>query len=357
MESMEACPGFRNRNTKSEASLRGDRVHEALQKDKISELAEDERPIAQMCKDYIDAVITDKGLPDYDHRELTVTIDLGAEIKTFGTFDRLLTYETQGCLFDYKSGYRAISDAENNPQAWSYVIGTFQRFAHLDDIEFTFLCPIRDEVFTHSFTRGDLPSMILRLNTIVQRAKEIDWSKPDEVPAERLNPQPCLCEYCRFQTVCPALTRKMLIGAKRLGPGLPLPESMVINKDRPQDIANILRLAPIFEKWAEESRAEARRLVLEEGIEIPGFRKQVRKTDRAVSSVLGAWEAVQDAVELKTFLSICSSVSIPELEKLFKEKAKQGSKAKAARDMEIRLRKAGVWQTQGEITYLKEQKA
>src|SRR5258708_40041624 len=104
LESMEACPGFRNRKNKTEASLRGDRVHAALQKDTLGELVNEERAIAQMCKDYIDAAMLERGRrPQYEYRELTVDIDLGAGITTFGTFDRLLIYDNEGDVYDYKS--------------------------------------------------------------------------------------------------------------------------------------------------------------------------------------------------------------------------------------------------------------
>jgi hypothetical protein len=165
-----------------------------------------------------------------------------------------------------------------------------------------------------------------------------------------------LCEYCQYQTVCPALAKKALSAARVLGPGLPLPTTMVVESSRPEDIARMLRLAPIFVAWAERVRKDALKLNLETGLEIPGFKRQVRKTDRSVNSVWGAYDAVKDKVSLRDFLSICTGVSIPQLEEFFKKTAKHGEKAKATRNMEARLRDAGVWNAQGEIFYLKEAK-
>jgi hypothetical protein len=351
---MELCPGFRNRkDNKTEASLRGDRVHKALETDKIGDLVEEERPMAQMCKDYIDAEIEQEmpRLPDQDLREVTVKIPLHAGISTFGTFDRLLIYGCNGRMYDYKSGYREVTDAENNVQAWAYVIGTFQKYPGLEGIDFTFLVPNRDEILHHRFIRADLPRMILRLNTIIRCAMEIDWSKA--VDETKLDPQPELCEYCEYQTTCPAWGRKALVVASRLGKGLPIPNSLVIDPKRPEDIMHMLRLAPLLEAWSKRVRAEALRLNLEEGLEIPGFKRSSRKTDRAVRSVWGTWEAVKEKVSLKNFLSICAGVSIPELESFFKADAPRNEKAKAAQKMECRLRDAGVWQDQGEIFYLR----
>ncbi len=111
-----------------------------------------------------------------------------------------------------------------------------------------------------------------------------------------------------------------------------------------------------MEKWCETQRKEALRLTLEEAVEIPDFERRSRKTDRAVSSVLGTWEAVKDKVALNKFLSICGSCSLPSLEKFFAEAMPKGQKAKAGRDMECALRDAGVWVPQGEIYYLKEKR-
>jgi hypothetical protein len=358
---MEKCPGFRNRKgNKTEASERGDRVHAALEKDNPDLLPEAERPVAQMCKDVIDEAIASRlpQRPDKDIRERkgTVGMDFGGEISTFGTPDRLLIYGDYGLLYDYKSGYREVTDAETNAQVWSYVIGILQKHPYLGALEAHILIPNRDEILSHVFTQGDLPRMKLRLNTIIRRAMEIDWSDWRKVDETKLSPGPELCEYCEFQTICPALARKHLHIASQIGDGLPIPKSLNVDKRRPGDIAKIMRLVPLLEDWAKRQRAEALRLNLEENVDIPGFKRMTRKTDRTVTSVPGAWEAVKGTINWQEFLSICSSVSVPQLENVFKAKAVHGQKAKSGRDLECKLRDAGVWVEQGEIFYLKEQK-
>jgi uncharacterized protein DUF2800 len=362
---MERCPGFRNskNSSQSEAAERGTRIHKALETDTIQTLpTKHEIGVAQMCQDYMDAIIQEHGVPfDQDIRERAgkMVMDLGGnDIKTFGTPDRILIYGVNAEMFDYKSGYLAVKDVEENAQAWAYVIGAFQKFPFLKTIRFHILIPNRDEIFHHTFTPDDLPSMKLRLNTIIRCAMEIDWSDATKVlqQQDKLKPDSELCEYCEFQTECPALAAKHLKAAKKLGTGLPIPDSLQVSKDRPQDIAHILRLCPLLEAWAKAQRKKALDLSLKDGVDIPGFVRLTRKTDRAVKSVTGAWEAVKDKVSLLEFLSVCGSISIPELENFFKKKAAPRQKGKAIRDMETRLRHAGVWADQGEIFYLKEQK-
>lgn len=361
---MERCPGFRNRTGETnEAAERGTRIHKALETNKIADLpSKFEIDVAQMCRDYEDGVIQERGVPfDKDIRERAgrLRMDLGGnDIKTFGTPDRILIYGDEAEMFDYKSGYLQVTDVQENAQAWAYIVGAFQRYDFLKSIRFHILIPNRDEIFHHTFTREDLGNMKLRLNTVIRCAMEFDWTKPDLILSlqHKLNPQPELCEYCQFQTECPALAAKHLKVAAKLGPGLPIPESLQVDKSRPEDIAHILRLCPLLEDWAKAQRKKALELNLKEGVHIPGFERRSRRTDRAVKSVEGAWEAVKDRISLTEFLSTCGSISIPELEAFFRSHAAKNQKGKASRDMETRLRHAGVWADQGEIFYLKEQK-
>lgn len=361
LSNFEKCPGFRNRSSGgegSESAERGTRIHKALEKDAIDDLKDDqEKGLAQIFKDYVDSVIQENlpKLPDLDRREIRLKMDLGGGLSTFGTCDRLMVYGKTAKMFDYKTGYREVADAETNAQAWCYVLGAFQKYPQLEEIEFTFLVPNRDEVLFHTFKRDDLPDIRLRLNTIIRRAMAIDWSKP--VDPSKLSPQPSLCEYCQYQAVCPALAAKALKVGTKLSPGLPVPDSVLIDPKRPEDIPHLLRLAPLLEEWAKGVRKEALRLNLEEGLEVEGFKRIERKTPRGVTSVLGAYKAVKDIIPLDDFLIACASVSIVDLEDYFASLVKRGGKGKARQELENRLRSADVWKDESKVYYLKEQKA
>lgn len=350
----ERCPGFINRKEETEASLRGTRIHVALQKNAIGELVEAERPTAQACQDFIDSIVADHlpALPDKDYRELRVTIRLHAGITTFGTADRLMIYGTHGEMLDYKSGYREIKEAKENAQAFSYVIGAFQKFPILQTITFYFLVPNRDEILYHTFKREDMPNMELRLNTIIRRAME---AGPDQY-----NPGPELCSYCARQSVCPALAAKHLVILNKLGSGLPVPLNILVDKARPDDIPHLLRLAPLIETWASGVRSEALRLTLEDGISIPGFTRFEKSTPRAITSVLGAWKTLKEVcpeATLDEFLRACGKVSAPELDELVSGKAIKGKKATAVKDLTSALRHKDLIKEQSKIFYLREAKA
>lgn len=346
----EKCPGFLNRNEETESSLKGTRIHHALEKDTIDELDDDERPLARKCQDWIDGAIAERlpTLPDKHYREIKLNIYLGAGLKTFGTCDRLLVYGKFGLMIDFKTGHLAVTDAEQNAQAFAYVIGAFQKFSELDEIQFVFLLPTRDEESGHLFKRSDIPEMQLRLSTIIRRAMDAD--------PKLFSPQPELCEYCARQSMCPRLAEKALKIAAKLGPGLPVPVGHLVDKAKPEDIPHLLRLAPLMEAWAQGVRDAALKLNLEEGIEVPGFVRQTRKTPRAVTSVMGAWEAIKDQISLEEFLLTCSKVSMPQLEDLVAEKATYGEKGKARKDLENNLRHRDLLREESEYYFLRESK-
>lgn len=363
----EKCPGWRNREEKeegkSEAAEKGTRIHKALEKDSIDDLQdEEERHVAQVLKDYVDAVITENlpALPKPDRRELRLNIDLGGGLFTYGTCDRMLIYGSRATMLDYKTGYLPVEDAETNAQVWSYVIGAFQKYDALDTIDFYLLVPNQDAVYLHTFKRSDVENMQLRLNTIIRRAQSFDWNAPQ---VELLNPQPRLCEYCKFQAICPALSAKVLTIGTKLLPGLPVPTSVTINENTPpDDIAALLRLAPFVESWAKEVRGRALKLNMEMGVEIPGYRRIERSTPRTVTSVIATYDAIKNEISIEDFLMACSKVSLPDLEEFFADKArndpnkKRGAVTKSAQALENRLRAADVLVDGGSIYYLKENK-
>jgi hypothetical protein len=229
----------------------------------------------------------------------------------------------------------------------------------MEECEVTFLIPNRDEVSSHIFKRSDVPSLRLRINTVIARAAELEDLGFFKAHPELLNPQPELCEYCSRQTICSALMDKHLRILKDVSPGLPVPADLRIDKSRPEDIAHLLRLAPLMEEWAKQIRADALQANLADGVDIPGFNRFERSMPRAVRSVRATWDVLQHsfpAVTLEDFLDKCGSVSVPQLEDMLAEKADHGKKGKVREDFMNELRGADVLQEGGKIFYLRESK-
>lgn len=282
------------------------------------------------------------------HKEVKFDIDLGGGETTFGTCDLCLEFpDGSMTLIDYKTGYGAVEDAEINTQAWAYTIGAFQKFPKVELIDFYFLMPVRDEVSYATFKREQLPEMKLRLQTIIKRAKD----------GKIFNPQPGVCDYCGNQASCPALAKKaLLIANKYPETGFEIPDDITGNSTDPKELAQLLKLAPIMESWAENIKKLSLSKAMEEGWELPGFRLQERKTPRAITSALQAYEAVKDTVSLNDFLAACTKVSVPDLETNFAESVPRGKKGQAKQQLVDRLTDAGCLKQEGIVHVLKQEK-
>lgn len=286
-----------------------------------------------------------------DHREIRVQIDLGQGRNTFGTCDRFVVYsDNTADAIDYKTGYGAIDDAEVNIQGQAYVLGLFQQFPDVKEITMWFLVPARDEASMHTYKREDMATIRLRVSTIIERAENSG--------ADLLNPQPGVCDYCANQSRCPALAEKALLIAKRYNTdGLPIPESVHgSEQDDPVKVAELMSLVPIIESWANGVRKRATEMAVDQGLELPGFKVIEMSKPRSITSALGAYEAVQDDVDLRDFMTCVEKVSYPKLEELFASKAKRGTKAKTRQLLEGKLRDLGVLQDEGISYQLRKKK-
>jgi RecB family exonuclease len=350
----EICPSWRNRDSDNWASQKGDRIHAAMETDEPSHCANDEeRAMYESLQGFVVSIVKqraeEKRRVAEDHRELRVDIDLGCERSTFGTCDRFLIYsDNTADAIDYKTGYGEIDDAEINIQGQAYVLGMFQKFPRVTEITMWFLVPARDEVSMHTYKREDMPVIRLRVSTIIERAEK----------GGAFNPQPGVCDYCATQAQCPALANKALLIAQRYDrDGLAIPESVHGSEQNdPDAVAKLLTLVPIIESWAAGVRKRATEMAVEQGVELPGFKVIETKRARSITSGLGAWEAVKEAVDLRDFMTCVDKVSYPRLEELFASKAAKGTKAKTRQALEGKLRDLGVLQDEGVGYQLRKKK-
>lgn len=189
--------------------------------------------------------------------------------------------------------------------------------------------------------------MKLRLQTIIKRAKD----------GKIFNPQSGVCDYCGNQASCPALAKKaLLIANKYPETGFPIPQDITGAEASAEDLAALLKLAPIMESWAEGIKKLALSKALEEGWELPGYRLQERKTPRSITSALQAYEAIKDTVSITDFLAACTKVSVPDLENYFAESIPRGKKGQAKQQLVDRLADAGCLKQEGTIHVLKAEK-
>lgn len=353
LKHFEICPGYKGREGTNPAAEMGTRIHHALETDDDSGLENDyERLIAERCREARVKILTHHGFVgnQYDvstyevHREIRLQIDLGGGLSTFGTSDELCTLGNVGVQIDWKTGRGAIDDAEVNCQAQAYTLGCFQKFPELETIHFYFVIPQRDEISFATYTRADIPRIKLRLATVIRRAQAARecWAKGGSVPVEDLNPQPGTCDYCANSVQCSAIKAKVLTIASRYADdGFPIPAEVHGSaNDDPEEIAQMLKVLPIVESWIAGIKAKSRRMVLEEGIEIPGYGVKERAGGKQITNVVAAWDHMKDQMSIEEFLGLMDGMPYGKLGDWVYDRAPNRQKTKAKNALEDALRDA-----------------
>ena len=333
----EICPGWQNDedpNKDTTAADEGTKCHEAMEKESTTGLTEEQTLLVEMCLGYIGDLKTST-TKVFKEERLKI-------LDQFGTADWILIDGNKAHLVDTKFGRRSVPDAEVNAQLQAYALGLWDRWADVENITVHILLPRRDEVSSHTFSRGkDYANVKLRISTIIERAKEA-------LP-EFFNPTPSGCQYCGRKGKCGALAGVALKKAKEAT----LDKDEVLDITKPEQISESLKIAPILEDWIKKVREEALRVHLFEGVEIPGFRCVDRSTPRTITSPMGAWSVLQDKMSMDDFMASVSRISITELEKNFAATAGKGQKGKSKQQLENLLRDAGVLKEESTIKYLK----
>lgn len=346
LKNFECCPSYKGKSGTNPIAEAGTRIHHAIEKRNPSLLLDgEEQDLAAVCLDFLDNVRgarTSSSNLEASHQEIFLEIDLG-EHSTYGTCDLLDIYaDGDATLFDWKTGFGSVDDAEINSQGIAYCLGSFSRFPQIKRIQLYFVLPRRHEVSMAEFTRDDIPRLSLRLSTIIARAKDL--------AGKEFNPTEGVCNYCAFQGSCKALAgRALQVGQKA---GFDVPQN-ITGDGSPEDKAKLLKLANILADWCDATKKEILRQALEEGVEIPGYRLDHRKTPRTVESPLLGFAAVSDMMSFEEFLGACTRVSVVELEKIVAEKADRGQKGNARQALECRLRDKGALKDESIIHILK----
>lgn len=346
LKHFEACPSYVGRKGTSPIAEAGTRIHEAIERGDESMLVDDtERALATACLEFLansrrQKESTAKRIAS--HQELELKINLGGN-STFGTSDMLELYDDgTGIAYDWKTGYNKTEDAEINAQVFAYTLGFFQKFPKLNKLTFFLVFPRRQEISHATFTREDVGRIKLRLSTIIARAKEL--------AGVEFNPTEGTCDYCSRQGTCKALADKALTVGYRAN--FEIPEDMNLDGSRDSK-AKLLKLANLMGNWASETKAELLRQALEEGVEIPGYRLDQRRTARTIDQPLQGYDAVKHMVTIEEYLKSCTRVSVPELEKFVAEKAPRGQKVAKKQELEDALRDGGALKEEGVIHILK----
>ena len=116
----------------------------------------------------------------------------------------------------------------------------------------------------------------------------------------------------------------------------------------------MLRVVPIVKKWAAGVEFAARRMAIEDGIEVPGYEVRERKGRRSITSALAAYGAIKDEVPVEDFLEGIEKFPVGKLEKLVSDMTPRGKKKERVAEVMAELHSLGVIEQGKDSQYLSE---
>lgn len=178
-------------------SSRGTLLHQAIYDVKALEQIESERDIElvkAIRNEHIEPLEQTDGVKIYNEFKVEIS-DNNKELLTFGTIDLLAVSEKRkmASLIDFKFGNVEVTQAQDNLQIITYVAGVFQKFPCIDTIFALIVQPvygIDDYSKQAQFNRDMLPSLIARIESVINKAQKADTAD--------LNQYNCSVNNCRY---------------------------------------------------------------------------------------------------------------------------------------------------------------
>lgn len=339
LKHVNACPGWESRGGTNAAAEMGTRIHEAVEVRNPSTL-HDEREVEiyeQLLRD-MDAAIENlrqrAGVEPVIHQEIRLEMKLGG-CETFGTADIVAVAGPYAVLHDHKTGIGAVDAPPYNWQSTAYAVGVFQRFPEVQTIFASFSIPQRGELLIGEYARHRIEEDIQRLSETIRAGQRIRplWQAgaPSHDQLQICNS----CQYCKHQSVCPALGHTAQEIARRyqsdlLPAGGPIASSEI---EDPDVLARLYTVATIVEKWAEGIRHKAVQLA-KGGVALPGYRLKSMGSKKIVVDKAGFLQYTEGLGLSQLELLEAMDIPVSKLRDLYASKAPKGKKTAWARDFE-----------------------
>jgi uncharacterized protein DUF2800 len=368
LQSLEACPCYKSRDSQHIRSIIGTIAHKATEtRNDDLRLSDDDAAAVAECIDFferrkqlmIEARSLAGAVPDIiELTESYLPIDDckfedGVEGTTAGYVDcGIISWDrTHAELIDYKFGLWPIERAENNLQGIAYSLGLFRKYPTLLTVTFFFKQPLLDSIQEATFNRSDIPALFLRVQTVVAEAREArrlieqgDWSKARPmVPA---------CNFCANLGRCPAVAKFACSTGSKFFP-LEIPENITPTMvHSPEQTVLALRLCQVMATWAKSFRSVLTDRVFRGDAALPEGFKLESRSDREIKD-----EAKYKAIALEYLTEEefrdSLTVSFTAVEKKIQDKAERGNKLATVKAFKDKLEDTGAVERGLPYTFLK----
>jgi len=232
----------------------------------------------------------------FEMEKMLSYVDEGFNVVYQGTPDYVGGFGSKAVVVDLKFG--AYRDCRL--QVIAYALAAMQTFSKT-----TFECFVihADGREIHLAT-GDIVSAGKEIAQLIESVED-----PKKVPCANH-----YCQFCASQNTCPEVAKTVTSVVERYSPDeLKKIEVHSSEIKDPEQMAYVLGLACLAEKWAESVRFHAREMI-QKGTQLPGWTLKVRNR-REVKDIMGAYQALDLSPEV--FIEACT-LSMGKLEKAVK---------------------------------------
>lgn len=323
---LDKCPGSLRLSsnlaeTESEDASRGTRIHALAARLILGGKPEEgddpaELELAMKISDYAKSEIEAAGALEV-HVEQEVEYSLfPGEVLFWGTSDLILVCADCIRVYDWKTGFRPVTDAENNLQGAAYALAAMQRYRR-DTAIVTFYNPAINQLTTAEFS--DTTALALEISKVIRTAQK------DDAPC---NPGEEQCRYCRAAAAGVCAARLAVCEA-----GTNLAEERNVEPLAQWSDAALAvwhERLQIAAKFAEQVKAEMIRRCQQSG-ECFGYEVREQSGGRDARDICQAWFAVSDDVPQSEFLECCN-LSVSKLKTLYSSKVVEAGKAKTKKE-------------------------
>lgn len=360
LQSGEACPCYRSKDSKHVRTIAGTIAHKSAEKQEDDDNLSDEDAVAVAeCLDFYDKKkqeMESEGMV-FEGTETYLPIDdlkfPDCEATTAGYVDRWLlnASKTHGKLIDWKFGKWPVEEAANNLQGMAYAMGLFRKFPTLETVEVFFKQPLIDYLTSHTFTRADIAAIYLRIQVIVERARAArakcekgDWS--DARPAYPL------CNFCDNLGKCTkVLAFACKVGHKFHPLGIPAEVSPTLILDS-ANTKLAMELAAVLKIWGDAFRRQVTDRVMRGDAVMPeGYGPQTIQKRELVSMENYKKVALRylNAQEWES----CLDTTFSAVEKKIALKAPRGVKETTVKEFQAQAASEGATKLGEPISFLK----
>jgi hypothetical protein len=232
----------------------------------------------------------------------------------FGTADVIILHDGVMTIVDLKYGRGVKVDADDNPQAMAYALGSFNEYEFVYDIEAFKLVIVQPRIDHVSEWEINTENLLVWADETLKPAADLALS--DDAP---FSPGEKQCRFCKAKATCRALAEYNLQtatdGFTVVGEPLDLKQA---DKLSSSEIAALLPQLKTLTGWAKALEAHALHQ-MQQGVEIPGYKLVEGRSLRKWGDEEAAGKALSRKLTAKVAFKK-KLITITEAEKLLGKK-------------------------------------